>query len=116
MNKIKLNKEVFEKIQYKRVIDTNFKQLITIPTVEPIQTIDEKISLFFSSYEELFYDIPKTGDSNSHEFLIKQSSAYANINLIDEDVQALLDEISSLREKNLELEQQLINKQTSDNG
>lgn len=116
MDKVNLNKKGFEKIQYKRVIDTNFKQLVTPPTVESIQTTEEKLLSFFSSYEELFYDIPKEGDSNSHEYLIKQSTAYTGLNLIDEDVQALLDEITSLRERNLELEQQLINKQTSSNG
>lgn len=112
-NKIQLNKNVFEKVQYKRVIDTSFKQLITPPTPEPTQTVEEKIALFFASYEELFYDIPKTGELNSHEYLIKQSSAYANITITDEDVQALLDEITSLREQNLALEKQLADNQTA---
>lgn len=116
MDKIKLDKKVFEKVQYVRVIDTSFKQLVSPPVIEPIQTTEEKISMFFTSYEELFYDIPKRGEINSHEYLIKQSSAYANIDIIDEDLQALLDEISTLRERNLELEQQLIDKQTSPNG
>ncbi len=113
MDKIALNKKGFEKVQYKRVIDISFKQLITPTTPEPVQTTAEKIAIFFSQYEDLFYEIPKEGDTNSHEYLIKQSSAYANIELIDEDVQALLEEITSLREKNLELEQKVINLQSS---
>jgi hypothetical protein len=112
MDKIKLNKKGFEKVQYKRVINTEFKQLVSTPTPEPIQTIAEKISIFFSQYEELFYDISKQGENSSHEYLIKQSTAYTNLELVDEDVQALLDEITSLREKNLELEQQVIDLQT----
>lgn len=113
MDKINLNKKGFEKVQYKRVIDTSFKQLVTPIIPEPVQTIAEKIAIFFSQYEDLFYEIPKEGDNNSHEYLIKQSTAYANIELIDEDVQALLEEITSLREKNLELEQKVITLQTS---
>ncbi len=111
MDKVKLTKKGFDKIQYKGVIDTSFKQLVSPPVVEPVQTVEEKISIFFAQYEELFYDIPKEGENSSHEYLIKQSSAYANLEIIDEDVQALLDEITSLREKNLELEQQIINQQ-----
>jgi len=112
MDKINLTKKGFEKTQYKRVIDTSFKQLVTPPVIEPVQTTAEKISAFFTQYEELFYEIPKEGDNSSHEYLIKQSIAYTNFELVDEDVQALLEEITSLREKNLELEQQVIDLQT----
>lgn len=116
MDKIKLNKKGFEKIQYKRVIDTNFKQLVSPIIIVPVQTTAEKITAFFSAYEELFFDIPKEGETNSHEFLIKQSSAYANLDIVDEDIQALLDEIASLRETNLSLEQQIVSLQTPGNG
>jgi hypothetical protein len=113
MDKINLTKKGFEKTQYKRVIDTSFKQLISPPTVEPIQTTAEKIVAFFAQYEDLFYEIPKEGETNSHEYLIKQSTAYTNFELVDEDVKALLDEIASLRERNLELEQQIINQRSN---
>lgn len=108
MTKLNLNKTVKEKNQYKKVIDTEFTQL-----VQPVQQVqepstDEKISQFFNQYQELFYDIPKEGETNSHTYLIKQSSDYVDNQVIDEDVQALLDEIASLREENLELQQQII--------
>lgn len=113
MDKINLTKKGFEKTQYKRVIDTSFKQLVSPPAVEPTQTTAEKIAAFFAQYEDLFYEIPKEGETNSHEFLIRQSTAYTNFELANEDVEALLDEIASLRERNLELERQIINQQAS---
>ena len=111
-NKISLNKTVKEKRQYQKVIDTSFTQLVQPKQQEPIQTTDEKVSKFFNDYQELFYDIPKEGETNSHTYLIKQSSDYVDNQVIDEDVQALLDEIASLREENLELQQQVIDLST----
>jgi len=112
MDKIDLNKTVFEKRQYSKVIDTNFSQLgLKSPPPEnipPASSVDD----FFSKYSELFYDIPESGDINSHEYLIKQSSAYIGFEGTNEDIQALLDEIASLREENLDLQKQLLNTQT----
>lgn len=113
MDKINLNKTVKEKRQYQKVIDTTFTQLVTPPTQEPVQSTEEKIDKFFNDYQELFYDIPKEGETNSHTYLIKQSSDYVDNQVIDEDVQALLDEIASLREENLELQQQVIDLSTN---
>lgn len=113
MTKLNLNKTVKEKNQYKKVIDTEFTQLVQ--PVQPTQetSTDEKISKFFNDYQDLFYDIPKEGETNSHTYLIKQSSDYVDNQVIDEDVQALLDEIASLREENLELQQQVIDLSTN---
>ncbi len=105
MDKLNLNKKVFEKRQYHKIIDTSFNQLTTqfiAPQNLPeTSTVDE----FFKMYNELFYDIPENGDLNSHEFLIKQSSAYINFQQENDDIQSFLDEISSLREENLKLQQ-----------
>lgn len=113
MTKLSLNKTVKEKNQYKKVIDTEFTQLIQPQTAIQEPSTDEKISQFFNQYQELFYDIPKEGETNSHTYLIKQSSDYVDNQVIDEDVQALLDEIASLREENLELQQQVIDLSTN---
>jgi len=106
MDKINLDKTVYERRQYNNVIDTSFNQLVPPPTVTSSITINEQISIFFNDYQKLFYDIPKTGELNSHEYLIKQSSDYINFQFIDESAQALLDEIASLRQENLELQKQ----------
>jgi hypothetical protein len=113
MTQVNLNKTVKEKNQYQKVIDTSFTQLVQPVVTEPEIPTDEKISKFFNDYQDLFYDIPKEGETNSHTYLIKQSSDYVDNQVIDEDVQALLDEIASLREENLELQQQIIDQSTN---
>ena len=65
--------------------------------------------LFRSDYTRLFYVIPKTGETNSHEYLIKTSTEYINYAPINNDIQALIDEINQLQKQNLELNQQIVN-------
>ena len=48
-----------------------------------------------------FYEIPKQGDVNSHQFLAAESAEYVDFLANNAEVQALLDEIAELREENL---------------
>ena len=112
---IKLTKQVYDKNQYQKVIDTSFTQLvqpqINITTVLP--TIDQ----FFDYYNQLFFDIPKFGETNSHEYLIKTSTEYIGASaVVNDEIQALIDEVTQLRQDNLELQQQIINLAPSTNG
>ena len=105
---ITLIKPVYNKTQYEKVIDTSFNQLgLTSPTssfVAPTISVAE----FFQNYQELFFSIPKFGDTNSHEYLIKTSTDYIGSNQsIDTTTQALIEEITQLRQENLSLQQQL---------
>jgi hypothetical protein len=50
-------------------------------------------------YEQLFYQIPKEGDSNSHQYIIQKEAEYLGINLNTDDIQALLTEITTLRQE-----------------
>jgi len=113
MANISLNKETYNKSQFQRVVDTNFTQLVnttpTASTILPFEDTNQKITEFFNSYNSLFYDIPKFGDTNSHEYLIKTSGEYiGTISTSDDTIQALIEEINQLREENLTLQQQLI--------
>jgi hypothetical protein len=108
--KVNLNKNVFEKNQYQKVIDTSFTQLvqpvITGSTPPPSISVPE----FFNTYQQIFFEIPKFGDTNSHEYLIKTSQEYAGEFNNNEDlIQALIEEVTELRQENLELQQQLVN-------
>ncbi len=110
---IDLSKQVFEKQQYQQVIDTSFTELTvggTAPgiTATPTPSIQE----FFDTYGQIFYDIPKTGETNSHQYLVNQSSEYIGGEKTNEEIVALLAEITSLREENLQLQQQLLDIQT----
>lgn len=113
METINFNKKVFDKSQYKKVIPTSFTQLtVPINTAVVTQSLPS-VDQFFDYYNQLFYDIPSTGDTNSHEYLIKQSSAYIGFTQASEELDALLQEIDTLRTENLELNKQIANIQTS---
>ena len=118
MDTINLNKKVYAKNQYERVIDTKFSQLAT--SVTPSSQVDNTAILireFFQMYNDLFFQIPKEGEINSHEYLVKTSSEYINFTPVNEDIQALIDEINILQQTNLELNQQIIelSSQTANN-
>lgn len=106
---IPLNKKIYVKNQYEKVIDTKFSQLANPPSSLTL-TEESTISIeeFFQNYNQLFLQIPKIGETNSHEFLIKTSLEYVGSAIIDDTIQALIDEINLLQQTNLELNQQLI--------
>jgi hypothetical protein len=105
-----LNRTVFKKEAYENAIDTSFAQVSTpTPPLEDTITIEE----FFSLYDILFYDIPTIGEVNSHEYIAQTSGEYADFDKTNEEIQALLDEITELRRQNLDLNQQVINLQIS---
>ena len=56
---------------YKKVVDTNFSELVTQPAVVPAPTVT--VADFFSYYDQLFFDIPVSGSSNSHTYLVQKS-------------------------------------------
>ena len=103
MSQISVQKTVFNKDTYGRVVDTQFRQLINQDVVDetPSFTIDD----FFQLYEDLFYQIPKEGDSNSHQYILQKEADYLGISISQDDVQALLDEITLLRQQVLETQQ-----------
>jgi hypothetical protein len=114
MEKLNLNKKVYVKNQYEKVIDTKFSQLATtIPANSPLSTPTISVEEFFQDYEQIFLQIPKFGETNSHEYIIKTSSEYIGSDQINDNIQALIEEINSLQQQNLELNQQIIELQIS---
>ena len=107
MEKVDLIKETFaSKIQYQEVIDTSFTQLV-VPT--PI--IDDALNIpnideFFQNYEQLFFEIPKFGETNSHEYLIKTSQAYVGSQVINDEIVLLQQEITQLRRQLIEIQRE----------
>ena len=111
---VDLSKQVFEKQQYRQVINTSFTELTvgsataTTNTATPLPSVQE----FFDAYGQLFYIIPKTGETDSHQYLVNQSSAYIGGQDTNQEIAALLAEVTALREENLGLQQQVLNIQT----
>ena len=104
---IKLNKEVFNKRDYEKTIDTKFNQL-GVKSVQ--EQIDDQptVQEFFNLYNELFYEINELGETNSHEYLIKTSGEYIFFDDDNEIVEALQNEIAQLREELLETQKQIV--------
>lgn len=91
-------KTVLERDKAKSRLNTEFSTF-TDPEEEESITISE----FFEAYDTLFFDIPEEGELESHRVLIERSSEYINFQRSTEDIQPLLDEITSLREQLLQL-------------
>jgi len=108
---IKLNKQVYNKNNYQKVIDTSFTQL-GVKSIQEQLLEQPTVNEFFQMYNDLFYDIPETGEVNSHEYLIKKSGAYIGFNANQEEIEALQAEIAQLRIDLLDSQKQLIELQT----
>jgi hypothetical protein len=98
MSQIPVQKTVFSKDSYSRVVDTQFSQLIT----QEDETLSFSVDDFFTLYDQLFYQIPRDGETNSHQYILQREADYLGISISQEDVQALLDEITSLRQQVLD--------------
>ena len=84
------------------VVDTSFTEL-GVSDIQPVVT--SSVADLFVLYDELFYEIPKTG-VNSHTSLVERSSQYVDYEQNNQTIQALLEEINSLRRDNADLVQQ----------
>lgn len=113
MSNINLNKQVFSKRAFEDTIDTSFTELtssIEPPVTQSVPSIEE----FFQNYNALFYTIPKFGEENSHEYLVLTSQEYiGNISTEQDVIDALIAEVTELREENLSLQQELANNATA---
>ena len=112
MKRITLQRQVFEKEKYLNTIDNSFKELKSEPDPNFFDRDLAVLSDFWYLYEKFFYNIPKLGVIESHEYLSKTSGEFANSEFISEQVQSLLDEIVVLREENLKLLEENINLKT----
>jgi hypothetical protein len=105
---------VYNKERFSKVIDTQFNELVTPEVVAPEVTVED----FFALYDELFFSIPKDGDINSHNYILKREAEYLGVTFADDtNVQALLQEITDLRQQLLAVETENLNlTQQSVNG
>jgi hypothetical protein len=104
----------YNKKQLDQAVNTQFTQLgVTNTSTVFTQTLS--VNEFFTAYENLFYQIPKLGEINSHEYLVKKSSEYIGAVSTNNEVQALLQEITQLRQENLDLQKTILTISTPTN-
>jgi hypothetical protein len=108
-NNINIQRTVFNSTDFSKVVDNTFRTFIQPVPEEDPDTPEE----LFRLYEKLYYVVDVTGESNSHEYLIKKSSELVSFDRVTEDIQPLLDEIAQLRQENLGLNQQILTLETN---
>lgn len=113
MSQIPVQRTVFNKDEFSKVVDTNFNQLINTQQVEetPSFTLDD----FFQLYEDLFDQIPREGDINSHQYILQREADYLGVQINQDDLQALLSEITDLRQELLDSQKIINDLQNSSN-
>jgi hypothetical protein len=98
---IPVQNSIYNKNTFTKVVNTQFSELAAPPLTIPETTVEA----FFELYDELFPIIPNEGDINSHRAILLREAEYLNVQLADDDeVQALLQEITDLRQQLLEVE------------
>ena len=95
VEQLALIKNVYNKTQFTKTVDTQFTQLSTVDTTT--QANAPTVEQFFNDYQTLFYLIPKEGETNSHQYLVKTSQDYIGTVQNDDTTSALINEIDSLR-------------------
>ena len=113
--RIDLLRKIYSKSEYIKIIDTDFTQL-GVSTVEEIEENQVTVEQFFGYYNDLFYDIPAEGETNSHEFLVKTSGEYIGFDQESEEIEALRKEITGLREELLAQQIESIATSVEDEG
>ena len=101
---LNLIKEVYGRNTYTKVINTAFSELYTPVTASATPDV-VTVEQFFDYYNQLFFQIPATGEVNSHEYLVKTSTEYIGGTVLTDNERAYIDEINSLREQLLEANQ-----------
>jgi hypothetical protein len=102
MSRILLEKTVFDKDAFDKVINRQFSQLPPAVQVDaqdaapPSFTIEDFLALFDSLYPFLTEDILRQ--------LLERIAGTLNVRIDDTDIQALLDEITSLRQQLVEIQ------------
>jgi hypothetical protein len=100
-----LNKTVFDKEAFNDTINTSFTELgdsvIPDPSFFDINLATQEN--FWTLYDKFFFEIPKDGTTDSHEYLSQTSGDYANFERDQEAIQDLLNEIAEIRTENVEL-------------
>lgn len=108
MANVEMVKEIYGLNTYSKAINTNFTELLQ-PVVVEEQTNEITVDQFFEYYDQLFFTIPVDGSINSHTYLVEKSQQYIGGSVLDAEKQALIEEINSLRQQLLDINQSFAN-------
>ena len=101
MEKININKLEVSKSSASKIIDNTFNTFTNTPPITSTLTIAD----FWVLYDKFFNEIPNDGDVNSHKYILSREAQYLGINLDNStDIDALVNEITSLKAQVIKLE------------
>ena len=101
---INIQKTVFNRREFERVIDREFKQFIPPEDVTDPDNIED----VFRLYNKFYLEMKRRGGNNSHEYLIRKSSELVDLSADDDRLQPLLDEITNLRSELVEAQSTIL--------
>ena len=109
LKKISFAPTVYNNEESKKVIDKQFKEFGQ-QGVSSEESSSDLVSKFFMDYEDLFYSIPLTGITGSHQYLAERSGQVSKIESGDSlvDIEPLLEEITLLRNQSIEDQQTIL--------
>jgi|TARA_B100001175_G_C19288794_1_gene532489 hypothetical protein len=116
---VDLRREAFNRKQFDDTINTEFTELGQSNVEQDLSFFDPSLATvgdFFTIYQTLFYQIPKEGETNSHTFLIKESTEYTQYVAQAAEIEELQREIDELREQNVTLVKDMTNTLNSLSG
>jgi hypothetical protein len=105
--KVQLIKEEYGRLTYTRVVDTSFSELFTPVSASAVTPLT--VEDFFNLYNDLFFQIPATGEINSHQYLVARSTEYLGGGVLTDNEKAYIEEINSLRQQLLEANTNFLN-------
>ncbi len=105
---VDINLTTYNRAQFTKAVNTSFTEFGV--TGEPEESIASQVDIntFFEAYDILFLEIPKQGETQSHQYLANRSGEYAGGEDINAEIQALTAEVTDLREENIALQQQIV--------
>lgn len=109
--KVKLQRTLQDKEDFNTVVSrefTTFTQPGDLPDTDNINEL-------FRLYDKLYLNIPLEGPQ-SHTYLIEESRKLVNIQEDNSEIQPLLDEITQLRARLLQANEQLFKLEQDSNG
>jgi len=90
---LNLNSTTFGKQTFQNVVDDSFTQFSQPEVINNEVSIEE----FFKIFDDVFYNIPKYGNSNSHQVIYDRVSEYLGVQNGKSDITDLLDEVTTLK-------------------
>lgn len=103
LRNIGFNTTVYDRDSVDNVLDRSFKEFAQTASADT-----RSLSQFFKDYEHFYYQMPISGATGSHQYLVEKSSELYKTSSLSEDIQPLLDEITLLRSQSVADQQTII--------